>query len=382
MNKMTANRNKIAPIRVGVIGAGNMGQHHLRFYSMLNSAKLVAVVDVDPTRAEAAAAKYHCQAYGQIEDLIGKVDAVSIAVPSNLHASVGEFFLNNQVHCLIEKPLAISENECLKLIKTAESKNVILLVGHVEHFNPAVLTLADILKNAGQIYSLEAKRMGWNSNHRIPGVDVVLDLMVHDLEIVSFLHEQAITNITAQGASFHAGGNMDQVTSLLSFDNGTIANLTASWVAARKFRTLEVNTESGTFYLDYSAQKLLYYRSPAFQTKPGNLSQLDASQHYRCEAQLEQIFVRHQEPLLLELQNFLQSIDAGVALGVNGYQALNALNLAWKIQAELVSTTQHKKVQMGFSERNLKVMESNEKSNDNIHSSDVLMTDVSTDVTE
>lgn len=324
---MAGSSNTITPLRVGVVGAGNMGQHHLRFYSMLNSAKLVGVVDVDETRVKAAAAKYNCQAYSHIEDLIGKVDAVSIAVPSHLHASVGEFFLSHNVHCLIEKPLAISEAECLKLIKIAESKGVILLVGHVEHFNPAVQTLSAALKSAGQIYSLEAKRMGWNANQRIADVDVVLDLMVHDLQIINFLQEHPVIDVTAQGMSVHSNNKMDQVTSLLSFNNGTIANLTASWVSAHKLRTLEVNSESGTFCLDYSAQKLLHYQRPPFQNH--------AVQSYQCEAQLEQIFVRHQEPLMLELQNFLQSIDAGVHLGVNGYQALNALNLAWKIQAEV-----------------------------------------------
>jgi len=377
---MTSNRNTLTPIRVGVIGAGNMGQHHLRFYNMLNKAKLVGVVDIDAGRAKALAAEHHCKAFAHIEDLIGKVDAVSIAVPSHLHASIGEFFLNHRVHCLIEKPLAITEAECLKLIKAAESKNVILLAGHVEHFNPAVLTLAEILKNAGQIYSFEAKRMGWNRNHRVPGVDVVLDLMVHDLEIISFLNEHPITHISAHGASLHSNDEMDHVTSLLSFDNDTIANLGASWISARKLRTLEVNTESGTFFLDYSAQKLLYYRSPEFQINHMKLLQSEkSSQLYRSEAQLDQIFVRHQEPLLLELQNFLQSIDAGVALGVSGYQALNALNLAWKIQAELVATAKQKKKAIS-AKHDMKVR--NYKNNEIVHDIDVMMTDASTDVTE
>lgn len=325
---MPGNRNNITPMRVGVVGAGNMGQHHLRVYSMLSTAKLVGVVDVDGSRAKAAAIQYNCAAYGHLEDLVGKVDAVSIAVPSHAHAEVGEFFLNHGIHCLIEKPLAVSEEECLKLIKIAEAKGVILLVGHVEHFNPAVLTLSNMLKHTGQVYSIEAKRMGWNVHHRLPGVDVILDLMVHDLEITSFLHDHAVLQIAAQGICLPSRSEMEQVTGLLTFASGTIASLTSSWISAKKIRTLEVNTEMGMLSLDYSTQKLLYYRHPA--------PALPKSQkYYQCEAQLDQIFVRYQEPLMLELQNFLQSIDAGVPLGVNGYQALNALKLAWKIQTAI-----------------------------------------------
>lgn len=319
-------KRTIAPLRVGVIGAGNMGQHHLRVYNMLSNTKLVGVVDIDEKRAESLASKFNCSAYTNVEDLIGKVDAVSIAVPSNLHASIGEFFLNHNVHCLIEKPLAISEAECLRLIKIAEKKGVILLVGHVEHFNPGLQTMANILKDASQIYAIDAKRMGFNA-YRISDIDVVLDLMVHDLEIISFLHDEEVTGLSAQGIRTHTDQNIDQATSLLSFASGAIATLSASWIAAKKTRTLEVSSDIGTLCLDYSTQKLVYYK------KPPSPSLSSAS--YSCEAQLEYISVRYQEPLLLELQNFIQSIDAGVLLGVNGYQALNALKLAWKIQEKI-----------------------------------------------
>lgn len=323
------------PLRVAVVGAGKMGQHHCRVYSMLNNVKLVGVLDIDQKRAEQIASKYQCQAFLRIEDLIGKVDAVSIAVPSQFHFEIGEYFLNHQIHCLIEKPLAMTQTDCLQLIRLAEKKGLILLVGHVEHFNPGVQTMASMLKNMGQIYYIDAKRLGWNNN-RLPGIDVILDLMVHDFEIISFLLGEAqVTDLSGQGICIQGGNSIfDHVTSILKFSTNTIANVTASWTTARRIRSLEVNTESGNLVLDYYSQNLNFYPRPPFKT----------NDNYHCDERREQIFVRYQEPLMLELLNFIQSIESGIPMGVGGYQALNALQLAWKLKQQLLSN--HPEVQL------------------------------------
>lgn len=312
-------------LRVAVVGAGKMGQHHLRIYRMLRDAHLVGVVDVDKKRAEQAAKQYQCEAFTHIEDLIGKVDAVSIAVPSRLHAKIGEFFLSQGIHCLIEKPLAMTEKECLKLIKTAEKKGVILLVGHVESFNPALQTMKKILSNANHIYAIEAKRMGWNPN-RLLGFDVILDLMVHDVEIIQQIIEEKVLSVASFGIKNKNVPIYEHAYASLLFENNAVANLTASWIAPKKMRSLEVISDIGHFCLDYTAQKLSFYPDPGSQS---------LMQEYTCDEKMETILVRYQEPLMLELQNFLQSIESGVHHGVNGYQALSALKLCWTIQQQL-----------------------------------------------
>lgn len=329
LNKAETQRKAHAPLRVAVVGAGRMGQHHCRVYSMLNNVKLVGILDIDSKRAEQTAAQYRCQVFKRPEDLIGKVDAVSIAAPSQFHFELGEYFLNHQIHCLIEKPLAITENECLKLIHTAETKNLILLVGHVERFNPALQTMAAMLKNMGQIYAIDAKRLGWNIN-RFEGIDVVLDLMVHDFEIISFLLNDAeLVDIHGHGTNIQGKTEtLDHVHSILKFSTGTIAQVTASWMTSRRVRSLEVNTEAGNLVLDYYSQNLSFYPKPPLKL---NLPS-DLSNQFQCDEKREQIFVRYQEPLMLELMNFIQSIEAGVPMGVNGYQALNALQVAWKLE--------------------------------------------------
>lgn len=318
---------KLTPIRVAVVGVGMMGQNHLRIYSMLSGIEVVGVVDSDETRAKEAALRYGCAAFTHVEELIGKVDAVTIAVPSSLHADIGEFFLNHGIHCLIEKPMAITEAECHRLINAAEKNGAILLVGHIEHFNPAVQQLSRILAEGHRIHAIDVHRMSGNSR-RITDIDVVMDLMIHDLEIVISLINQPVLDLAAQAVCEARANGIDYVSALLLFSGGAIANLTASRITQTKVRRLSITSDIGYITLDYSAQELLICR----QTEESTLVN---SEGFVFDQAIERVLVRPTEPLIAEIQNFIASIRAGMPLGVDGKQALAALKLVWQIQDQI-----------------------------------------------
>ena len=167
-------------IKVAVIGAGMMGKNHLKTYKSLPGVELVGVYDIFEDAAKAAAEMFGIKAFSSLEEVAQNVQAVSVVTTSVTHADVGEFFLKRGIHCLIEKPLATTPEECERLIKAAKENNVTLLVGHIERFNPAVEQMAKILNDTSKIRSLTAQRMSAASG-RITDVDVAMDVMIHDV---------------------------------------------------------------------------------------------------------------------------------------------------------------------------------------------------------
>lgn len=319
------------PVRVGVVGAGSMGSNHMRAYSSLKGATLTAVVDTDPGRAAEVASRYDCLALGSAEDMLEHVDAVSIATPSAEHAELGCFFLDNGINCLIEKPLATSEADCLALIASAERSGASLLVGHTERFNPAVRQLQEILAEGHDIYAIEAHRMSALSS-RVTDIDVVLDLMVHDLDIVLSLAGEPASTLTARGVIRARSPWADYVTALLTFPRGCLASVTASRVTQNQVRSLHVTTDKRFFSLDYSAQELLIYR----QGRVGGVGTvLEDDPRYVLDVGTERVFLRRVEPLLEELSHFIDLVNGQAKPKVPGKDALESLRLVWDIQRQV-----------------------------------------------
>ena len=214
-------------IKVAVIGAGCMGRNHLKTYKSLSGVELVGVYDIFPEAAQKAAEMFGIKAFSSMEEVAEEVDAVSVVTTSITHADVGEFFLNKGIHCLMEKPLATTEEGCQRLINAAKANNVTLLVGHIEQFNPAVEQMHKILSNSGKIRALTAQRMSAASG-RITDVDVAMDLMIHDVEVVMSLVKSEVKDlhVSAVKTPDHASGK-DYITALIEFENGVIADLTA-----------------------------------------------------------------------------------------------------------------------------------------------------------
>lgn len=318
-------------VRVAVVGAGRMGQNHLRIYDFLKDVTIAGVVDTDRATAEDMAGRYGCPVFDSIEQLVGKVDAVSVCVPSALHGDVGQFLLGNGIHCLIEKPLATTEAECLSLIGEAARTGVALMVGHVERFNPAVQQLAHILDGGRKIYAIDARRMSWASS-RVTDVDVVLDLMVHDLDVVLSFVRRPVSSVVATGVHAHDSLGEDYVSAILGFSTGTMATLTASRITQTKVRELSLTTDIGHMTIDYINQQLLVYRRGPNESD-GDMWWSEGG--YVLDNVVDRVLIRNQEPLLLELQSFIDAVQRGMKPLVTGEEALAALQLAWQIQEQV-----------------------------------------------
>ncbi|MCY7390349.1 MAG: Gfo/Idh/MocA family oxidoreductase, partial [Leptolyngbyaceae cyanobacterium CAN_BIN12] len=230
-------RNQPEPIRVGVVGVGNMGQHHTRVLSMLKDVELVGISDINMERGIDTASKYRVRFFEDYRDLLPHIDAVCVAVPTRLHHSVGLACLQAGVHVLIEKPIAASITEGESLVNAAAESQCILQVGHIERFNPAFQELSKVLKTE-ELLALEAHRMSPYSD-RANDVSVVLDLMIHDIDLLLELAAAPVIKLTAIGSRGSGGSSyLDYVTATLNFANGIVATLTASKVTHRKIRRI------------------------------------------------------------------------------------------------------------------------------------------------
>ena len=240
------------PIRVGVIGVGNMGQHHARILSLLKDVEFVGVSDISAERGLDLASKYRVRFFEDYHDLLPLVDAVCVAVPTRLHHAVGLACLQAGVHILIEKPIAASISEAESLVNAAAEANRILQVGHIERFNPAFKELQNVLKTE-ETLAIEAQRMSPYSD-RANDVSVVLDLMIHDIDLLLDLVQSPVVKLAASGSSAshsEKDGQLDYVTATLDFENGVVATITASKVTHSKIRRMAVHCKNSLVEADF-----------------------------------------------------------------------------------------------------------------------------------
>lgn len=322
----------VGMVRVAVVGAGQMGANHCRVYENLKDATLVGVLDADGERARRVAAANDCLVFGSVEELKGQVDAVSLAVPSSLHAVLGVSLLEQGIHCLIEKPLATNPADCQALIAAAQANGVVLLVGHIERFNPAVAQLKEILAHGHAVLGVEARRMSAVSS-RVLDVDVVLDLMVHDLDIVLDVVGQPVSEVVARGVTSASSAGPDYVSALLRFAGGALGTVTASRITQNQVRSLAVTTDQRFLTVDYSAQELLIYRQGRIGHVEGGHN---SDGRYVLDVNTERVFVRRAEPLAEELAHFLRAVKGIESPLVSGKASLEALGLVWEIQRQLL----------------------------------------------
>lgn len=320
-------------IKVAVIGAGMMGKNHIKTYKTLQGVELVGVYDIFPEAAKAAADMFGIKAFSSMEDVAKEVDAVSVVTTSVTHADVGEFFLNKGIHCLMEKPLATTEEGCQRLINAAKNNNVTLLVGHIEQFNPAVEQMHKILTDTSMIRSLTAQRMSAASG-RITDVDVAMDLMIHDVEVVLSLVKSKVSKVQASAVRTpdHASGK-DYITALLEFENGVTANLTASRITQARVRTLTVTTDTNYIDMDFISQSINVHSQGRMPYV--NQEEIPEWMNYGLKGSVEQLFIPTNQPLQAELNHFISCINGKAAPRISGENALDALRVLWKIQHSL-----------------------------------------------
>lgn len=320
-------------IKVAVIGAGMMGKNHMKTYKSLNGVELVGVYDIFPQAAKAAAETFGIRAFSSMEEVAENVNAVSVVTTSVTHADVGEFFLNKGIHCMMEKPLACTEEECQRLISAADKNNVVLLVGHIERFNPAVEQMGKLLSDTSKIRSLTAQRMSAASG-RITDVDVSMDLMIHDVEVIQSLVKSPVVNIQAASVKTKESPmGKDYITALLEFENGATANITASRITQARVRTLTVTTDTNYIDMDFINQSInVHSQGRMPYVNPENIPEW---MNYGLKGSVEQLFIPTNQPLSAELNHFLSCVRGEATPRITGQNALDALRVIWKIQEKL-----------------------------------------------
>ena len=302
-------------IKVGVAGVGAMGKNHARVLASLGEdVKLAAIFDLDRARAEELAAQYQTHAVTNLDEFASMVDAAAVAVPTVAHREVAGFLLEKGKHVLVEKPLSDSLQEAQELVALADAKNLVLQVGHIERFNPVMRQLEERIK---QPRFIEATRLSPFPN-RSTDVGVVLDVMIHDIEIILHLVRSPVVNVDAVGTPVLTKRE-DIANARLRFANGCVANVTASRISDKKMRKIQVFHGEGYISLDYQEQS-------------GHIYRRDGLQIVREDVQVEK-----DEPLKLELAAFVESARRGLAPVVSGQQGADALRLAIRITEKIAS---------------------------------------------
>ena len=308
-------------LRIGVIGVGHLGRHHARILSSQAGADLVAVVDTNRPRAEEIAAANRTRPLFDARDLLGRVDAVTIAVPTDQHRDVALPFLSAGVPVLVEKPMARNVAEADELIDASRRAGVILAVGHTERFNPAIVAARPLLTDPRFI---EVHRLG-TFPERSLDIDVVLDLMIHDLDVLLSLVRAEVVSIEAVGVPVLTG-RVDIANARLRFANGCIANLTASRISRDRVRKIRFFQPAAYVSIDYAAQKLEVWR---LVTGRGAAPVIEGGD----------VEVATEEPLKRELADFVDAVVSRRAPAVRGEDGRRALELAQQIVQRMATET-------------------------------------------
>lgn len=303
---------------VGVIGVGSMGENHARVLSELQAAELVGVADVDSHQAASVANTYGTQALSP-EDVIAAAEAVVVAVPTVHHYPVAMDCIAADTHVLVEKPFVADPAEGRELIRLAQEANLVLQVGHIERYNPAIDALMEFV-DPEEVVALSANRLGPPVERGLTD-DVVTDLMIHDIDVILALMDDMPLSVSGL---FGRDGRYASV--LLEFSDDVVGTLTASRVTQRKIRSLEVTTADRLYSVDYLDQSVRIHR----RSRP-SYAEAESDVRYRHESVIERPLIQSAEPLKLELESFLEAIESGRAPRVTGVDGLQALSVVWSL---------------------------------------------------
>jgi len=299
-------------MRVGVVGTGSMGKNHLRVIDGIPQLELTCAMDINTENLHTACENYSIKTFDNLEDMVDMVDAVMISTPTESHFSIAKFFLENNKNLLVEKPFTLTVAEADELIRFAEEKNLVVAVGHLERFNPAVQHIAGLVKKP---LFIEIQRLGPFSPRSLD-VDVVMDLMIHDIDIILQWEKSALKNVHAAGVPI-ISSKVDIANVRLEFDSGLVANVTASRVSQKKTRKLRIFQKCQYLSLDYKKKRVKIYRLIDGQINE-EIPQIDPV-----------------EPLYNLWINFFKSVSTGQNYNVTGQDGRNALEIASRISASL-----------------------------------------------
>lgn len=319
--------------KTAVIGVGAMGRQHARVYAELLDAELAGVADVDLQAAEDVTRRYGGRAYDDFRLMLDERNpvAVSIAVPTVDHHYVALEVIERGIHLLIEKPLAFTLEEGREIIAAAQKRGVELMVGHVERFNPAVIALKEHISEGtlGRVFQIDAHRQG-PFPARVRDVGVVIDLAVHDLDIMRYVTETEIVRLYAETQRRIHSRHEDLLSAVVRMEDGTVGTLSTNWLTPTKIRELYVTGERGMFRVDYLTQDLYFFENATAQG-----GQWETLRMLRgvSEGRMIRYALAKEEPLRGELQQFMRAVRGEMPTPVTGLDGLRAIELAHALAA-------------------------------------------------
>jgi len=311
-------------IRTAVIGVGYLGKFHAQKYAALEGSQLVGVVDNNAENAKAIADEHGVEAFTNHQDLFGKVDAVSIVTPTTLHHQIAKDFLQQGIHVLVEKPITVTPDEARDLIQTAKDHNCILQVGHLERFNAAMLDLDTVLHNPRFI---EAHRLA-PYKPRATDVDVVLDLMIHDIDIILSTVRSELVGIDVSGTKVLSSAT-DIANARLTFANGCVANVTASRISLKSERKMRIFQPDAYLSIDFQNRIFSYHRKGEGEMFPG-VPDINSTENIYEDG----------DALQTEIAAFIECVKNGSKPLVSGEDGLRALEAATRITQMLKEQAQ------------------------------------------
>ncbi len=320
-----------------VIGVGSMGKNHARIYSQMDSVNLVAVSDVNGKLAKDVAGDYYCKAYTNYKQMLKKehIDFVSVVVPTMYHKDVAIECMKSGKHVLLEKPISDTSKNAREIIKVAKKENVKFTIGHIERFNPAVIELKKRLENneLGKVFSITANRVGPFPT-RVRDVGVVIDLAVHDIDIMRYLTNSEVKRIYAEAERRIHTSHEDLLNGLLKFKNGALGVLSVDWLTPEKIREISIKGERGMFVVKYLTQELLFYENRMMSKNGYSYSDMLMGV---TEGDITNIRINKKEPLKSELESFVDCVVNNKQPIVSAEDGLKALEIAEKIIESSVS---------------------------------------------
>ncbi|HXX57021.1 MAG TPA: Gfo/Idh/MocA family oxidoreductase [Thermodesulfovibrionales bacterium] len=322
-------------LRVAVVGAGYLGQHHTRVFAEMHGVQLVGVVDIDAARADEVAGRYGSKSYTDYHDVLGGADVLSIVVPTTAHYEIALDCIRARKDVFVEKPITVTVAQASELIREAERMGRILQVGHLERYNPGVIALSRMVKEPR---FLEAIRISPFLS-RGADVDVTLDLMIHDIDVILSLVPSPIETLRATGYSV-VTDKIDEARAWIEFRDGTVALLTASRIEREKQRKLKVFQRNSCIELDYQRSEIRRYYRPSEADdgqKPFDPFACDLKIEVRSESvsgcSIDTIRPEYMEPLAKELQDFIRCVTLRERPKVSGVEGRDALEVALEINS-------------------------------------------------
>lgn len=313
-------------VRMGVIGAGVMGERHCRVCANLRRVELVGVAELDEERGRQVADRYETAYFPDHGDLLSEVDAVTVAVPTPAHYPIVSECLERGLHVMVEKPITETIEQAQQLVEMSNERELVLQVGHIERFNPAFIELKNVTEGMICI-GINMRRLSPFDTSNVD-VDVIRDLMIHDLDLAVDLVGSELEGVSAWGRSINTGA-IDHAVASLSFKDGPIVTLFASRVTEEKVRAIEIIAEGAYIEADLLRKSVLIHR----RTFPQYLDNHNITK-YRQESVIERIHVPMSEPLMLELRHFVDCVRDNSPSQVPGSDGLRALLLAEAVARE------------------------------------------------